>query len=127
MTILQPLGFFRELDLPDWNGSIHQTVNDSPAPDQDQIVAYLHSGVLYAATTHIARDVLSDGKERIGAPHLLTDGRWVWPATLAHYVQRYHCRLPEAFNEDARAKSWEAPDPLRIDVAALQLPKHADD
>jgi hypothetical protein len=40
----------------------------------------------------------------------LTDGAWVWPEGLAHYVERHHLPLPEEFIEVARARSGEVPE-----------------
>lgn len=40
----------------------------------------------------------------------LTDGAWVWPEGLVHYVERHRLPLPEEFVEVARARSGEVPD-----------------
>jgi hypothetical protein len=35
----------------------------------------------------------------------LTDGEWVWPGDLAHYVWDHHVRLPDEFVDCVRARS----------------------
>jgi hypothetical protein len=39
----------------------------------------------------------------------LTDGEWVWPQGLAHYVQRHWVCLPDEFVETMRVNSWRVP------------------
>jgi hypothetical protein len=49
-------------------------------------------------------------------PHMgsrdLTDGEWVWPEGVAHYVERHAVWLPDEFVETMRSRSW---DPRRGD------------
>ena len=40
----------------------------------------------------------------------LTDGRWLWPEGLAHYVERHGVALPDEFVEDARARDFQCPE-----------------
>jgi hypothetical protein len=68
----------------------------------DELVGYLRAGVVLAATTTLARDVLSPVNAVIGGLHLLTDGRWCWYSDLAHYVERYHVALDPQFITHAR-------------------------
>jgi hypothetical protein len=37
----------------------------------------------------------------------LTDGEWVWPEGLAHYVERHAVVLPEIFIEHCRSRGWQ--------------------
>ncbi|MFT5048691.1 MAG: hypothetical protein ACI8QZ_000078 [Chlamydiales bacterium] len=36
----------------------------------------------------------------------LTDGEWVWPEGLAHYVEAHHVRLPDEFLGWMRTCDW---------------------
>ncbi|WP_431683493.1 hypothetical protein [Kitasatospora sp. KL5] len=42
-----------------------------------------------------------------------------WRADLAHYVERYHLRLPPAFLEHAAANGWVPPCPDERQTDAL--------
>jgi hypothetical protein len=39
----------------------------------------------------------------------LTDGVWVWPEGLAHYVQVHSVRLPDEFIDHMRSQGWRVP------------------
>lgn len=39
-----------------------------------------------------------------------TDGVWMWPEGLAHYVEHHGVMLPDAFVEHARSNSWVVPE-----------------
>ena len=50
-----------------------------------------------------------------------TDGRWVWPEGLGHYVANHGVRLPDAFIADAATHRFVVPrvsidSPVRVDV-----------
>lgn len=40
----------------------------------------------------------------------LTDGIWVWPEGLAHYVQCHRLGLPDEFVRSMRENDWQVPD-----------------
>jgi hypothetical protein len=117
MTELQRTGFFREMPHGEASDpSLADARNPAPTPHEDRIAAYLDAGHVYIATPGFARDVF-DPSKRIGPPHYLTDGRFVWPGDLAHYVRTYHVRLPGPFVEHMLANGWGVPP----DVDVTQL------
>jgi hypothetical protein len=42
----------------------------------------------------------------------LTDGVWVWPEGLAHYVERHSVRLPHELIDHMRSQAWRVPAEL---------------
>lgn len=50
-----------------------------------------------------------------------TDGRWVWPEGLPHYVESHDVRLPEPFVTHAHACGGEPPSPIRIPKVVFGL------
>jgi hypothetical protein len=44
----------------------------------------------------------------------LTDGEWIWPEGLPHYVERHGVTLPEAFVAAAAARGWRVPPVDRV-------------
>lgn len=42
----------------------------------------------------------------------LTDGTWVWPEGLAHYVVAHNVRLPDTFVDHMRSQDWTVPENL---------------
>jgi hypothetical protein len=125
MTELQRTGFFREMPIgKPSDPSLGEARHPAPSPHEDRIAAYLDAGHVYIATPGYTRDVFDTGR-RIGPPHYLTDGRFVWPGDLAHYVRTYHIRLDGSFVEHMMANGWIVP--AEVDIATLTLPRRRDD
>ena len=112
------IGFFRDLDHGDISDfALEDRTADAAAPDEERLANYLASGHLYRESTETARDMLADDPDDapIGPAHLLTDGRYVWPADLAYYVRRYHVRLPPAFVIHVRKNDFRSPSQIDVD------------
>jgi hypothetical protein len=119
MTQLLRVGFFRE--MPHGEPSDPSLVAEraaAPQPHQDALARYLAAGHVYIATPGLAKDVLNP-KIVIGPPSYLTDGTYVWPGDVAHYVRTYNVRLPTAFLEHALARGFAMP--ASVDRAQLTL------
>jgi hypothetical protein len=113
------VGFFREMPHGEpTDPSLAEARADAPGPHQHAIAAYLEAGHLFIATPSPTRDVL-DRRTLIGPPHYLTDGVYVWPGDVAHYVRTYNVRLPTGFIEHVMASGFTVP-PV-VDVTRLQL------
>ena len=79
--------------------------------DRERIAAFLRAGRPYAEwrgySTCRFRCGIDDA--RMGS-RCLTDGEWVWPEGLAHYVEAHEVRLPEEFVDAARLRGWRVSD-----------------
>lgn len=124
MSELQRTGFFREMPhgAPD-DPRLADARHAAPSPHEDRIAGYLDAGHVYIATPGLTPDVFDPGTS-IGPPHYLTDGRFVWPGDLAHYVRSYHVRLEGAFLEHMMALGWAVP--ADVDVSRLAPPRQRD-
>jgi hypothetical protein len=120
MIELQRTGFFREMPHGEsTDPSLADARNPAPLPHEDRVAAYLDTGHVHTAATAPTRDVF-DASKSIGPPHYLTDGTFVWPGDLAHYVRSYHVRLAGAFIEHMLAHGWVVP--TDVDLSTLALP-----
>jgi hypothetical protein len=120
MTPLQRTGFFREMPHGEPSDpSLAEARQATPAHHEDRVVRYLEAGHVYMATPGPTPDVFAPGT-MIGPPHYVTDGTFVWPGDLAHYVRTYHVRLDGRFLEHMLASGWTVP--AEIDLAVLALP-----
>ncbi|MFE7508433.1 hypothetical protein [Promicromonospora sp. NPDC057488] len=68
--------------------------------------AYLSNGHVVLGSAQGVKDLLDPGRGPICQFLVLTDGHWVWPSSLAHYVERYKVELPREFIDDMRARQW---------------------
>lgn len=87
---------FSEVVDPDWN-----------PPDLQQLATYLNSGKLGTFTPSgkatrcgLCEHTFSNNSIQ------LSDGDWVWPQCLGHYVEFHHVRLPDRFVQHIRAREY---------------------
>lgn len=122
MKRLKRLGFFRELAHGDQNGPrLTDQKRDHPQPDEPKLVDYVRRGLLLIACPGVTSDVLDNSSNVIGAPHILTDGVWAWPADLAYYMEKYHVALPHDFIDDVRRREFRPAFRADIDLTELEL------
>lgn len=114
------VGFFRELSHGKKDGpELKQALRAAGDPEEAKVVRYLRAGKVFMASPGIVRDVVDSESPMIGSLSILTDGRYAWPSDLAHYVERYHVRLPEDFLAHMAAQHWRVPQ--SIELESLQL------
>lgn len=113
--MLKRVGFFREVRevlREDVRGlpSIRDAVRKTGDPDEGRILSYLRGGVCLWACGGVMQDVLSPSPHVRTSPDYLTDGIWLWPGELAHYVAQHHVTLPDEFVAHMRGNGWSVPD-----------------
>lgn len=121
------IGFFTELEHGDSEAFALSDLLGNPArpaerlPNEDLVASYLESGHRLRTATGLAFDVLDDSEDdiAIGPPHLLTDGRYVWPADLPYYLRRYHVPLLASTLIHFERQGYRVP--TEIDLASLPL------
>ncbi|MGP3772245.1 hypothetical protein ACTWJ8_15570 [Streptomyces sp. SDT5-1] len=112
MAVLRA-GFFREgnedADPATYSESLVEAVNRPTMPDEEQVLAYLKGGVEFFSTMGAEKDALTGDEYIGGAGSLRTDGTWVWPVDLEHYIRRHHAVIPDDFHAHIRAHNYRAP------------------
>ncbi|MFF4543189.1 hypothetical protein [Streptomyces sp. NPDC001435] len=90
---------------------------------EDTIVRYLEEGELLVATGSWVDDLVNPDNKRIRQYSILTDGVWVWPSSLAYYLDRYHTELPDEFLRHMGASGWTVPtlDEVALDAVMDQF------
>ncbi|MBV2356448.1 hypothetical protein KUM39_19040 [Streptomyces sp. J2-1] len=111
--MIKRAGFYREIGgrsaTPDDAPSLRDAVQDSGPWDEDRILAYLESAPEIYTTMGAERDALTGDEWITGAGSLVTDGTWLWPTDLVHYVRRHHAALPQEFLDHIRATNYTVP------------------
>jgi len=89
-----------------------ELITDCDASTRNAIAEYLDAGLEFAAYRGVSWcrffcDHPMGNRE-------LTDGEWVWPEGLSHYVRDHNVRLPDEFVASVRLQSRPAlPEPIR--------------
>jgi hypothetical protein len=85
------------------------------ASRRGRIVDYLRAGktlAAYAGYSHCRfADCKHSQRDELGTTDL-TDGRWIWPEGLWHYVRDHAVRLPDEFVATAAARDFTIPSDL---------------
>ncbi|GGV33794.1 hypothetical protein GCM10010182_66980 [Actinomadura cremea] len=114
------LGRFRELPHGTPDGpSLRAAVRPRGDEHEELLVRYLRAGTMFAVTTSLVPDVLSDSEKPIARLAILTDGQWFWSSDLAHYVERYHVRLDPRFVHQVRAREGDPPELSEAEIESL--------
>jgi len=120
VTVVRGVGFYRDLPFgPASAPSVLDTRRSEAQAYEVRLVAYLRAGHGLLVSPALSSDVV-DGAV-IGPVEVLTDGTWAWPSDLAHYVERYHCRVPDEFIAHARGREWRVPDVGEAELRAIDL------
>lgn len=115
------VGEFNELEHGRPDGpSLRSAVRARPCMCAHELVAYLRSGAVLAASAAVVRDVLAPDHAVIGGLQMLTDGRWIWYSDLAHYVECYHVELDPQFVAHAQSRNWAVPQISRAELLPLE-------
>ena len=75
---------------------------------KEKLAAYLRGGAIkesYLGWSYCRFDCVG---QQLGTKDL-TDGTWVWPEGLAHYVEKHDVMLPVAFVVHCRDQGWAVP------------------
>ncbi|MGV9338471.1 hypothetical protein [Streptomyces sp. NPDC003688] len=115
--MIRQAGFYRELHgagdasapTPSLRRAVAEARGRDREVDEDRIVAYLRSGTEIFSAMGAERDLITDDEWITGAGSLVTDGTWLWPVELAHYVRRHHVPLPPEFLAHIRSNAHTSP------------------
>lgn len=108
----QDIPLLEDIADPTWN-----------PPDRGELVRYLAQCPVSIASP-LPRSVCPLCGERLDGPSSQrSDGTWVWPSSLPHYVERHHVRLPDRMVEYIRSNAHLPPEsPVGLVMAAGDEP-----
>ena len=118
--MLKLIGYWKDTNSPhEWPDPRHVVDEDWGKDSRSTIVNYLSSGV-------VVHEFLGYSSCRFGAcvPDELmgsrefSDGVWIWPEGLAHYVEHHHVKLPDDFLQHLRQARFRVPQCLDSQVLA---------
>jgi hypothetical protein len=124
--LLRPVVRFREFPFGTaTDASLRDFLAEAPWPHQEEVLAYLRSGLVLGVTmgadltdwldpSHKANPLIEGRPE--GGTTEMTDGTWFWYAGLIYFVEKYNLRLAEEFIQHAARNNWRV-DRERIPVA----------
>ncbi|WP_280179836.1 hypothetical protein [Nocardia cyriacigeorgica] len=125
MTVLRPVGIFREMysggheELPSLFGSFTQR----PIDDRSRIVDYLRAAPPVLDVLDVERDLIDNTHQITSAASLISDGTWIWRVDSIHYLSRYAIDIPDEFLTHVRGLDYRppatVPDSEEFDAAMM--------
>jgi hypothetical protein len=77
---------------------------------REKVLAYLRAGETYNRWRGFSHCRFACGTPDVEmGTRCLTDGEWVWPEGLPHYVESHAVRLPDEFVASMRENAWQVP------------------
>ena len=86
-------------------------------PLNTQILKYLNDGASYGILFGFCIfDPFTSPPTKIAdSTPLMTDGDWVWPEYITHFIAEYHLTVPESFISNMERNGWKIPEiPERV-------------
>jgi hypothetical protein len=84
-----------------------ELVTYSQEPDEEKLLSYLSNGRIWVAVASLERCVFCD--HFAGPRTYMTDGKWLWPKFILHYVEVHDLQLPASFLEHIRMVEYTIP------------------
>jgi hypothetical protein len=112
---LKAVGYWRESGARHWPRPQWLVRKDWQNDDRQRIIAYLRSGheiAAYVGHSFCRFDCGIDDFEMGNRD--LTDGEWIWPEGLAHYIESHSVILPEQLIDTMRLHAWQVSDLDRV-------------
>ena len=119
-TVLHEIGFWHEPGSGRLAADPRRLVRPHWAADErTRLMAYLRAGAQVGAYmgTSYCRFGCGGAAPRLGCRDL-SDGVWLWPDGLVHYLEVHDVALPEEFLAHARANDFRIP---AVDVTTLAV------
>lgn len=91
--------------------------------DHEQVARYLSDAAAVLGAPSPVYDKLDDSSPVIGSVVWITDGEFVWPGELEHYVRTYHTSPPEGLLRRIRKLNYTCPtvSPDKVSEALSML------
>jgi len=131
MSDLKVVGYWTDLEVLGFdkkNQELYKSDLELPDPRvlvellgkqevDDRVVSYLRKGhelFSYLGYSY-CRFNCGVAEDELGSRDL-TDGVWVWPEGLAHYVESHGVALPEAFLNGIERNNWSVPEVVNTEA-----------
>ena len=111
---LRRIGHFYELSSDSQRQEIRNLRGNLHAPLKQKALRYLRSGVNTGIVIMVEYDHSSMPEACLGSVGLMSDGKWIWPSSLAYYVETYDLGLPADFLEDMANNDWSVPPDTKV-------------
>lgn len=87
-----------------------ELIGKTTYPDKDRLLVYLLEAGKY--TTLPSKRICEICGKDAGSTNYYTDGYWIWPEWISHYLNDHHIKLPDKFIGNIRKKQYKIDNEL---------------
>lgn len=88
-------------------------------PDENKVMNYLGSGVTFVHWRGLSWCRICNNE--FNGSKCLTDGTWIWPEGLSHYISEHSLQLPGEFVEHMKSNEWTIP------ISSISRPRNVSE
>ena len=101
--MLKHVGFFESAE------EVRAAMSAGEQPWEQSALSYLEQGRWIVMSMSYPSDLLDPDGSKVDQRQTFTDGVWMWPGMLIHYLRKYHVALPTEFLDHMAAQDWAVP------------------
>jgi len=102
---------------------VHDFTDENWNPkDKERLLAYIYNCPLVIVSGSIRTKCLLCDDE-LASSDFVSDGEWLWPKDLTHYMMKHFVRLPDKFIEHIRKMNYDCPSEIFVDWRELPWPE----
>ncbi len=100
------VGFIKEHNSVEESQTLNELVNGFNYDDdvKTEVIKYLNRGELIVSWMGYFFDLVT--KEPITPDSYFTDGTWIWPGYLPHYLTKYNVKIDDLFIENIKKSNF---------------------
>lgn len=89
--------------------------------DREGLLSYIENASLVVASSDLKSPCLICGAPQ-NSSDFRSDGDWLWPTDLAHYVSQHQIRIPDSMIQHIRQKAYIPPSHVNAAIDKLPWP-----
>lgn len=89
--------------------------------DREELLSYIENAPLVVASSNLKSPCLICGALQ-NSSDFRSDGDWLWPADLAHYISQHRVRIPDSMIQHIRQKAHMPPSDVNAGIDNLPWP-----
>lgn len=89
--------------------------------DKEKLLSYINNSPVVIASSAVRSPCIICGMA-LSSSDFQSDGTWLWPADLRHYMSTHHVRIPDSLANHIRQRGYDPPKEVETELDNLPWP-----